>query len=85
MRLIDADTLEDQIQMAIKSQDEVAEAYKFDADIVKLTRGIMVNVLGLVRKQTTIKKDIRFPEDFYKDDVGVYRLKKEVLEKWDAE
>ena len=82
MRLIDADKLEKTIEMAIKTNDMIAEAYGIQhEDFAKLQKGIMRNVLEIVKKQPTIKKDVVFPQDFYLDDVDVWRLKKEkVLE-----
>ena len=78
MRLIDADVLEEQIQQAIKNHDEVAEGFKLE-EFSKLARGIMSNMLALVQKQPTVKRDIEFPKDFYLDEVGVWRLKKDKL------
>lgn len=82
MRLIDADKLGKTIEMAIKTNDMIAEDYGIQhEDFAKLQKGIMRNVLEIVKKQPTIKKDVVFPQDFYLDDVGVWRLKKEkVLE-----
>lgn len=55
MRLIDADKLEKTIEMEIKTNDMIAEAYGIQhGDFVKLQKGIMRNVLDMVRKQPTV-------------------------------
>lgn len=55
MRLIDGEKLEKTIEMAIKTNDMIAEAYGIqNGDFAKLQKGIMRNVLDMVKKQPTV-------------------------------
>ena len=57
MRLIDADKLEEQLIEKMELQYAVAEEYHIlDGEFVKLERGIMKNVLELVKAQPTVKE-----------------------------
>ncbi len=58
MRLIDAEKLEETIEMTIKTNDMIAEAYGIQhGDFVNLQKGIMRNVLEMVKKQPTIQNE----------------------------
>lgn len=59
MRLIDADKFEKTIEMAIKTSDVIAEAYGIQhGDFAKLQKGIMRNVLEIVKKQPTVELEL---------------------------
>lgn len=58
MRLIDAEKLEETIEKTIKTNDMIAEAYGIQqGDFVNLQKGIMRNVLEMIKKQPTIQNE----------------------------
>ena len=58
MRLIDAEKLEDTIETAITTNDMIAKIYGIQhGDFVNLQKGIMRNVLEMVKKQPTIQNE----------------------------
>ena len=56
MRLIDAEKLEEQIREKMRMQEEVAKEYNIGGStFVQLERGLMRDVLELVKKQEEVK------------------------------